>query len=231
MTPKKILIVEDELITQRYIKITLKKMGVENFESAMSAIEAIQLLKESSFNMILMDINIKGQIDGITLAKSILQDINIPIIFISAYNDDATIDEILEFSSDGFISKPFTSKDLEITIKMSYKNFVNRNQIQNSKVTNRDIILNNEYTFSLKKIILYHNNREIELTLNQLKLIEALVENINNTVSIEQLKSIIWYEKNMSDSTLRTLIYSIRKLAPTLNIISHSKIGYCIKNR
>lgn len=230
MIPKTILIVEDELITQRYIKTTIKKMGVESFACAVSAIETTKLLKENSFNMILMDINIKGQVDGITLAKNILKDMNIPILFISAYNDDATIDEILEFSSDGFISKPFTSKDLEISIKMSYKNFINRNHLHNTKIIDTNILLNKEYSFSLKRRVLYYKNQELELTLNQLKLLEVLVENINNTVSIEQLKSIIWYEKNISNSALRTLIYSIRKLAPTLKIISHSKIGYCIQN-
>jgi len=231
VTPKKILIVEDELITQRYIKTTLKKMGVEIIKCSSNSIETIKLLEKHSFNMILMDINIKGQVDGISLARDILEDINIPILFISAYNDDDTIDEILEFSSDGFISKPFTSRDLEIAVKVSYKNFITKTQIQNSKVIDRDIILNSEYSFSLKKRVLYFNNQEVELTLNQLKLIEVLVENINNTVSIEQLESIIWYEKNMSNSILRTLIYSIRKLAPTLKIINHSKIGYSIKNR
>jgi len=175
-------------------------------------------------------INIRGQKDGILLAKDILRDRELPILFISAYNDDETLDEILEFSSDGFISKPFTSRELEIAVQVSYKAFINRQTKKNSLLSiDNNIQLTPTDRFSKKDKTLYHNNIAIKFTQHQQLLIELLIKNLHHTVSKEEIIVRIWNKDNISDSTIRTLIYSIRKLVPTLLIKSHSKIGYYIE--
>jgi len=227
--PKKILIVEDELITQRYIKNTMQNINIEVIGATDNAEDTIEILKNNQCDMILMDINIRGQKDGILLAKDILRDRELPILFISAYNDDETLDEILEFSSDGFISKPFTSRELEIAVQVSYKAFINRQKNRDSLLSvDRDIRLTETDIFSQKDKILYHNNIAIKFTHHQQLLIELLIKNLHHTVSKEEIIVTIWHKEDISDSAIRTLIYSIRKLVPTLSIKSHSKIGYYI---
>ena len=225
--PSRVLIVEDELITQRYIRDSIKDMKIEVIGCSDSAKETIEILRDKECDMILMDINIKGQKDGILLAREILRDRSLPILFISAYNDDETLEEISEFSSDGFLSKPFTSRELEIAIKVSYRGFIDR-QKDRRKSKIDDIVLGRNYRFSFVDRELYHNNISIKLTSNQLKLIELLLKHKQHTVSSEEIIYTIWGRDNISDSTVRTLIYSLRKVAPTLNITNHSKIGYSI---
>jgi DNA-binding response OmpR family regulator len=227
--PKKILIVEDELITQRYIKNSMENIGIEVIGCSDSADNTLLILKDKECDMILMDINIRGKKDGILLAKEILQNINLPILFISAYNDDETIDEILEFSSDGFISKPFTSRELEIAVQISYKGFMDRVKHISKVVDIADEVkITEEYKFSFKDRVLYSNNIIVKLTHNQLMLMELLLKNRYHAVSIEEIMHTVWHSDNISHSTIRTLVYSLRKIAPTITIINHSKIGYSI---
>jgi DNA-binding response OmpR family regulator len=229
LLPKKVLIVEDELITQRYIKNSVEEMGIEVIGSIDNAPDVLQILKAKECNMILMDINIKGQKDGIILAREILRGRDIPILFISAYSDDETIEEILEFSSDGFVSKPFTSRELEIALRVSYRAFVERQNIKKSKYNFiEDIVIDEEYRFSFRDRELYYHNRAIKLTNNQLKLLELLLKHKDHTVSVEEIRYTIWGKDDIANSTMRTLVYSLRKLLPSLNISNHSKIGYSI---
>jgi len=230
--PKKILIVEDELITQRYIKNSIEDMGIEVVGCSDSAKDTLRILKSVECDMILMDINIRGSKDGILLAKDILRDKNIPILFISAYNDDETIEEILEFSSDGFVSKPFTSRELEIAVQVSYKAFINRKkekQQQRYSCVEKEIMLDRNYKFSFENRELSCDNILISLTPKQIKLIELLLKNRYHTVSTEEISDRVWGTCDTSNSTIRTLIYSLRKILPTINIINHSKLGYSIE--
>jgi len=118
------MIVEDEVITQRYLKDILEQKNVGTIVCVDNAIDTLELLQADNYEMILMDINIKGNIDGISLAKEILKTYQIPIIFITAYTDEKTLDEVLELSSYGFISKPFTSKEIIIALQIAYKRFL-----------------------------------------------------------------------------------------------------------
>ena len=82
--PNHIMIVEDEAITQRYLKEILEQRDVHISGCFDNAEDAIEALKNTPCEMILMDINIKGAMDGIQLARYILRTYTLPIVFISA---------------------------------------------------------------------------------------------------------------------------------------------------
>jgi CheY-like chemotaxis protein len=84
--PKEILIVEDETITQRYLKNILEQYEINNIDCVDNAKDALLQLKTKTYEMILMDINIKGATDGIQTAREILNCWNIPIVFIPNFN-------------------------------------------------------------------------------------------------------------------------------------------------
>ncbi len=107
--PKNIVIVEDEVITQRHLQDILSQHQVNVSGCFDNAADTIEALDHIVCDMILMDINIKGPVDGIQLAKKILETQPLPIIFITAHNDDATLEELLELAPYGFISKPFST--------------------------------------------------------------------------------------------------------------------------
>ena len=226
--PNNIIIVEDEAITQRYLKEILEQHDVDISGCFDNAEDTIQALKHTPCNMILMDININGAMDGIQLARHILQTYTLPIIFISAYSDDETLEEVLELSPYGFITKPFSSKEVQVTLQIAYKRFLTHEVSMPDKnaTVNVLVILNNEYAFDLKKKILYFQNEPVKLNPNQNKFIEILAQQVNEAVPFDILISNIWGRDIISDSALRTLVYTIRKSAPNIPLHSYSKRGY-----
>ena len=228
MLPHKVLVVEDELITQRYIKNILREFQVNDVVCFNSADGVIDALEEVDYEMVLMDINIRGSIDGIALAKEILNHKQIPIIFITAYNDDETLDEVLEISPFGFLSKPFTSKDLITIVKIAYHRFLDCQKKKHSK-NQATVSISPVYRFVLIEKQLFCNDRMVDLNTKQKLLIELLIKNINNVVSFETLEFNIWQNEEVSRSSLRTLVYSIRKLLPDFPLKTYSKKGYYIQ--
>lgn len=230
--PQNILIVEDEVITQRYLQdiLTNNHMNVSGcFDNASDTLEA---LTHIHCDMILMDINIKGSMDGIQLSKKILEKYTFPIVFITAHNDDATLEELLELAPYGFISKPFSSKDVLVTLKIAYKRYLTHSEVIKVKTSEEptDIVINEYYTYSQNVSVLYYDGLAIRLNKKQGQFLEILSKNINHTVGYDTLISHLWEDDAVADSTLRTLVYSVRKLLPDLPIVSHSKVGYSLQS-
>jgi len=230
--PPNIVIVEDEIITQRYLQDIFKQFDVNVTGCFDNGLETIEALREIKCDLLLLDINIKGAMDGIQLARHILREKTLPIVFITAHNDDDTLEEILELAPYGFIGKPFSSKDIVVTLQIAYKRYLTHSKTYDIKnkieVELSDIIINEKYKYSQELSKLYDNNREVKLNKNQIELLDILVKNINRIVHYDALVNRIWEDDDIADSALRTLIYSLRKLLPDLPIISHSKMGYML---
>jgi len=232
--PKKILIVEDEVITQRFLQDIFSQYDTSVVGCFDNAGDVLTHIKELACDMILMDINIKGPVDGIQLARKILEKHDLPIVFITAHNDDETLEETLELSPYGFICKPFTSKDVVVTIQIAYKRYLAHTKVLDTQsattVNIQDIVISEKYKYIQSVSQLYKENTPIDLTKNQGALIKILVQHVNQTVSYETLVSSIWGDGQIADSALRTLVYSLRKLLPDLPIVSHSKVGYALES-
>ena len=228
--PKHIVIVEDEVITQRYLQDIFSQFDVEVTACFTNADDTLEGLKNIECDMLLMDINIQGPTDGIQLARKLLKTYNIPIVFITAHNDDETLEELLELAPYGFIGKPFSSKEVLINIRIAYKRYLTHLEVcdvQEDVVFN-DVIINDKYRYSKETCALYAYDRSVKLNQKQSILLEILVENIHHAVNYDILISRIWGGDNIADSALRTLVYSLRKQLPDLPIISHSKVGYML---
>ena len=112
---QKVIIVEDEAITALNLKYDLEDLGYEVLETIDNGNEAIEKSNELFPGFVLMDINLKGNMRGIEAAKEI-SEIGIPIIFLTANTDDFTAFEALKTAPYGYLSKPYSIKDLELTI-------------------------------------------------------------------------------------------------------------------
>lgn len=230
--PQNIVIVEDEVITQRYLQDILVNNQVNVSGCFDNASDTLEALKNINCDMILMDINIKGAMDGIQLSKKILEKYTFPIVFITAHNDDATLEELLELAPYGFISKPFSSKEVLVALKIAYKRYLIHSEVSKVKTSDEptDIVINEYYTYSQNLSILYYDGQAVKLNKKQSQLLKILSNNINHTVGYDTLISYLWTDDTVADSTLRTLVYSIRKLLPDLPIVSHSKVGYSLQS-
>ncbi len=232
--PKNIMIVEDEVITQRHLKDILEQNNVNMIKAFDNGTDVMEALKDHSFDMILMDINIKGSTDGIRLAKNILDNHALPIVFITAYCDNTTLDEALVLSPYGFIAKPFSEQDVLIMLQVAYKRFLVHKKTDSDRHKehlDHHIKINEYFTYSLALSTLYYNKKPVRLNIRQNSLIKILCKNINNTVSKEALTTSIWEKEVTASSSLRNLVYSIRKIFPDLPIHSHSKMGYSIEGQ
>ena len=119
MSGEKILIVEDDDIIARIEDWRLKNLGYTVCGRATNGAEAMELVVNKKPDIVLMDINIKGNIDGIETAKMIKKGFNIPVIYVTSHSDGATLVRAKETKPDGFILKPFEDNDLRIAIQLA----------------------------------------------------------------------------------------------------------------
>ena len=114
-----ILIVEDELLIAKNLSHKLQKLGYQIADIVSSGADAIQRAGELKPDLILMDIVIKGDLDGIETAAIINQVFDIPIIYTTAYADDETLQRAENTGSYGYLLKPFKEREMHATIKIA----------------------------------------------------------------------------------------------------------------
>ncbi len=114
----KILIVEDERIVSMELESRLISLGYSVCGQAVSGEEAINLTIEHIPDLILMDISLRGKIDGIETAEKLKDHFDIPIIFLTAFNDSKTINRAKLIEPYGYIIKPFEERELHTTIEI-----------------------------------------------------------------------------------------------------------------
>ncbi len=120
---QKILIVEDESIVALDLSRRLVKMGYEVLGTAARGEKAIKMAEETGPDLILMDIRIKGDMDGIEVAERVKQIASVPIIFLTAYAEDTTLDRAKATKPYGYLLKPYSEKDLHVTIQVALERF------------------------------------------------------------------------------------------------------------
>ena len=118
-SPAKILIVEDEMIIGANISLQLTKLGYEVTGIVSRGEEAIAHVKQNRPDIVLMDIQLKGELDGIDTAIRMQQEINMPIIYLTANADDENFDRAKSTNPYAFISKPFKKLDLQHAIELT----------------------------------------------------------------------------------------------------------------
>jgi two-component system, response regulator PdtaR len=116
---EKILVVEDDTIIALTIQGRLKEFGYEVVGRASTGEDAIKKVKEFMPDLVLMDIHIKGPIDGIQTAETVYGFYNIPVVYLTAYSDEKTLERAQKTSPFGYVVKPFSDDTLRTTIKMA----------------------------------------------------------------------------------------------------------------
>ena len=127
MNQASVLIVEDESIVALDIQTTLRGLGYQVVGIAMSGAEALRFVEELRPDLVLMDIGLSGAVDGIHTAQQIRLLFDIPIIFLSAFTDEATLQRARQAEPFGFVIKPFDEQDLHTSIEIGlYKHRMER---------------------------------------------------------------------------------------------------------
>ncbi|MEM6836594.1 MAG: EAL domain-containing protein [Cyanobacteria bacterium P01_C01_bin.120] len=134
MANSKILVVEDEIVIAMDLQATLVDLGYDVPEIVTSGEEAIHTALAMHPDLVLMDINLSQALDGIDAAQEIIQRLDIPVIYLTAYADDETLQRAQQTKPFGYLLKPFDLRELKANVEIAfYKHQVDRRLKQNQQ--------------------------------------------------------------------------------------------------
>lgn len=125
---EKILIIEDEPELALNIKEILVLIGYEVAGILDNGKDVLEFIQNNPVDLIFMDIQIRGPIDGVELCKQIKTRIKIPVVYLTAFSNKSILDKIATTEYEGYILKPFTIEDLQATTYLVIKNFPKKPQ-------------------------------------------------------------------------------------------------------
>ncbi len=161
MTKTNVLIVEDEIIVAKNIEAMLKVLDYDVAGICISGEQAIKVVAEKKPDLILMDIVLVGDIDGIQAATEILKQVEVPIIFATCYSDEDTLKRAKETAPYGYIIKPFQKKELLASIEIAIERHALEQKIRENEQllqTTLQSISDGIITTDKKGHIIYVNN-------------------------------------------------------------------------
>ncbi len=171
--PLRILIVEDEMVIGANISLQLSKFGYEVTGIVPRGEEALVHVRENQPDIVLLDINLKGSIDGIHTAEIMQKEHDIPVIYITANADDAHFNRAKATHPYAFISKPYKSLDLKRAIELTASRLQSGSYSENNKITD-NAARNEKSSFVLSDSIFVRNHEKmVKILVKDIYYIEA----------------------------------------------------------
>ncbi len=214
-----VLIVEDESIIAHSIAQKIEQFGYSVAKICSNGLDAISYMRKYDTSVILMDINIKGSMDGIQTSEEILKHKNIPIIYLTAYMDEKTIERAVNTNPSAYLSKPLNTPELLASLKIALK----KNTLNSSK---GNIIFDTEFSFDIINRQLFHKGEFVKLSKKETQLLSLFIHRKNQIVSIDVIESEIWPDKDPNENTRRALVSHLRTKLKHKFIETISGIGY-----
>lgn len=138
----KIMVVEDEAVIALGLKEMLTEVGYDVPGIAFSGEEALEKAKSLKPDLILMDILIPGKMDGIEVAEIVKSDLDIPVIFLTAFSEDKTVDRAKKAEPFGYILKPFQDREVKAVIEVAFYKKEMERALRSSEKRFRDFLDN-----------------------------------------------------------------------------------------
>ncbi len=217
MSKTNVLVVEDESIVAKDIQQSLTKLGYNVIGTASTGEKAVLLAEEFMPDIVLMDIMLKGGMNGIDTAAQIKEKLSIPVIFLTAYADEGTLAKAKVTEPYGYIIKPFKEIDLHTSIEMALYKHKKESEILKEREILYSIIENKE---SKDFIFVKSNSRLVKLNTKEIYYIEALkdyvvINTLNTRYTVHSTMKDI--ERKMPSSEFlrvhRSFIVRIDKIA------------------
>jgi len=221
-----VLIIDDDEDILKVISANLKLEGYDII-TAQNGIEAYDLISGANPDIIILDLNLPDM-DGIQLCNKIRKEnIDIPVIMLTAR--DAVSDKVLglECGADDYIVKPFNFLELSARIKSCLRRY----QINKQDITNDVIKINSIIIYPHKREV-YINDKKINITKTEFEFLIFLIKNRGKVCSRKSIKENLWKDKDIYNwsRTIDVHINHLRKkLGDFINIETISGIGYILK--
>jgi len=220
-TRLRVIVVEDEALISVFIKTIVKDKGHDLVASCKSSQCALENIKELRPDVIFMDINILGALDGIRVVQQLNLDYKPSIFYITAYSDPDTIDEAMKTEPQNFIIKPIKEKDIHIALYLAQNkaNYITYN-------LQTRVNLSNTTYYDYKQSELFKNNKIIKLTKLEKKLLEIFLLKENEIVNVKTLRAYLYDNADVADSNIRDIISRFRKKTECIKIETYFGKGY-----
>ncbi len=228
----RILITEDDAVTALFIQKILESLGYEALGTANNGQEALEMCKNLNPDLVLMDISLPGEMDGISTAEFIHEKHKIPIIYVTGNIDNNTIDRAINSNSFGYIIKPIRSEQLFTMIEMTKNRheleIKLRESTENLRILNEQL----EEKVSERTQELNIKNIELEAEIDHRKIIEDdLKKSLAKEKELNELKSrivsIISHELKTPLTTIlsstQLIEYHVDIKSPSHKVIQHIK--------
>jgi DNA-binding LytR/AlgR family response regulator len=193
MAKTNVLVVEDESIVSKDIQYSLKKLGYNVVGAASTGEKAFELASTTKPDIILMDIMLKGDINGIETAERVKEELNIPVIYLTAYADEATLAKAKVTEPYGYIIKPFKEVDLHTSIEMALYKFSKEREVLQERDLLYSLIESKES--STEFIFVKSKSRLVKINTVDIYFVEAL----KDYVAINTLESRYTIHSTMKD--------------------------------
>ena len=215
-----ILVMEDDVNIQELIVEFLKAEGYD-VDYASDGLEGIQLFKKKEYDLVLLDIMMPN-LDGYSVCKMIRQTSNVPIIFLTALNEESNQLKGFELECDDYITKPFSFNLLIQRVKAVLR----RGRINISS----DFLIFEKLKLDLNTYSVQIDDQNIELTLKEFNILKMLIEKYPQVVTRENLLDSIWgYDYYGDTRIVDAHIKNLRKKISLPYIKTVKGIGYTLE--
>jgi len=216
----RILLVEDDEILLDLISEYLSENGYEVTTSD-NAKEALDLAYEQNFDLLILDVKLpKG--DGFSLLSSLRElGVSAPSIFTTSLNTIDDLEKGYKSGCDDYLKKPFELAELKFRVAELMRKYYGTDDKNIVKI-------NDQFSFNLNKRVLLKDGKMVDLSAKEVALVECLVSHLNSYVSIEELRDLVWNDKDIEGADIRMHVLKIRNKTTNDFIISKRRIGYKI---
>jgi DNA-binding response OmpR family regulator len=198
---------------------TLEQMGHKVIEVVRDSDDAFKCAIKNDIDLVISDINIEGNIDGITTSKILYERYGTPVIFITAYKDIETLKKASLVDYAGYVMKPFREEEIEALINLTILKY-------NLPKQKEIIKINEEYKFYLNTSELFYKNEKIELTKSEEKFLQLLINANGELITYSTIELNLWHDKVVSNETRRQLIYRLKKKLSNFPLDLKKGVGY-----
>lgn len=215
----KILIIEDDTMISMQIENLIQTLAYSTVGIARNSEEAFKLSLEKKIDLVISDIHIEGNIDGIEVSKILFDRYGIPIIFVTAFQDMETLKKASGVEYAGYVIKPFREDELKALINLAILKY-------NLPLKKEYLQIDKNYFYSEALNELYYQSKKIELTTTQQKLLQLLVNFQNETIEYKTIDENVWEGKVVLDDARRQLIYRFKQKVPNFPLELIKGLGY-----
>ena len=201
----KVLVVDDDKAILMMLHKALKSNGIEN-DLAISGEAALELLEVNSYDLILLDINMRG-INGFEVIQRIrARGLTTPVMVVSGRKEDQDALYGLEIGADDYIIKPFNP----VTLVAKVKALIRRSRERSPQGTG-NIIEAGPFTYNTSTLRFYKNNVEIPLSAKENSMIKLFIDNVDHIFSKDMIYSVIWGETIIDENAIMVYVNRLRQ--------------------